>query len=132
MIRAQRIVRRDNDADRAINRGQFLDRENVIDVAEARAAILRREDDAEQAHLAELLHHVERKLAGLVPLHHVGRDLSRGKFANLATKLLLLLGQYEGIQAFVGFERYAHLFGSFASWGSTPALAADWVRCRFS
>ena len=99
MIGAERIVRGDGDADGAVDGGELFDGEHVIDVAEARAAVLGREDDAEQAHGAELFDDGEGELAGFVPGHDVGGDFARGKVANLAAQMLLILGEDEGIEA---------------------------------
>ena len=67
VVGAEGIVCGDDDADGAVDGGEFFDGEHVVDVAEAGAAVLGREDDAEQAHCAELLHDVEGELAGFVP-----------------------------------------------------------------
>ena len=122
VVGAQRVVRRNDDADRAVHSREFFNRQNIIDIAETRAAILRREDDAQQAHLAKLLHDLSREFAGLVPLHHVGRNLARGEIANLATKMFLLLRQHKGIQAWIGFERNAHVVWLLCVPGSDASL----------
>ena len=100
MVGAERIVRGDGDADGAVDGGELFDGEHVVDVAEARAAVLGRKDDAEQAHGAELLDCVDRELAGLVPGSDVGRDLARGKVADLAAEMFLIFGEDEGVQTF--------------------------------
>ena len=48
-------MRRDDDAHRAIHAREFLDRGDVLDVAHARAAVLRGKDRAQQAELAQFL-----------------------------------------------------------------------------
>ncbi len=97
VVHAERIVRSHDDADRAVNRGDLLDRHHVVDIAELRAAQFRRNQHAEQSHLPKLLYHGRGKLARLVPFHDVRGDLLRGKGAYLAAKLLLLLSQAEGV-----------------------------------
>src|SRR6185312_8806652 len=97
VIDGQRIVGRDNDADGSVHGGEFFDCEHVIDVREPGAAVFDGNDHSHEAHLAELLHHFGRKLAGFVPLHYVGSDLGGGEVANFAAQLLLVLSEREGI-----------------------------------
>ena len=78
MVRAQRSVRRHDDAHRTVHARKFLNRGDVFDVAHARPAVLSRKDRAEQAELAEFLDDGQRKLARLVPLHDV-RQRSRAR-----------------------------------------------------
>ena len=54
VIGAKRIVRGDDDADGAIDARKLFDGDNVLDVAESRAAVFLRENHAEQAHVGEL------------------------------------------------------------------------------
>ena len=49
------------------------------------------------------------EFAGLVPGHDVGRNLARGKVANLAPEMLLLFGQHERIQAFHRLQLNLHV-----------------------
>ncbi len=51
VIRAERIVRRDDQSDRAIHARQLFDGDDVFGVAEAGAAVRFGENDAEQPHL---------------------------------------------------------------------------------
>jgi hypothetical protein len=95
VVGAQRGVRGDDEADRAIHAGELLDGEHVLDVAETRAAQRLRQDHPQQAHRSQLLHNVVGKVAGLVPARDVGRDLALGEAAHLAPQLLLILGQSE-------------------------------------
>ena len=95
MVRAQRGVRRDDDADRAVHPRELFDGGDVLDIAHAGAAVLGRKHDAQQAELAQFLDRRQRKVAGLVPLHHVGRDFALGKFADAFLQLQLLIVQLE-------------------------------------
>ena len=88
VIAAERIVRRDDDADRAVDAREFLDRSGVFDVAEAGAAVFFGKDDAEQAHFGELGHDFGWKVRGFVPLHDVRGDFAFGEFADAAAQLL--------------------------------------------
>src|SRR5580693_388018 len=54
VIGAERIVRGDDDADRAIHARQFLDDDGVFRVAHARATVFFGENHAEEAHFGEL------------------------------------------------------------------------------
>ena len=67
VIGAKRIVRGDDDADRAVHARQFFDGDGVFDVAKARAAILFRENHAEQAQFGELGNDFRRESATLRP-----------------------------------------------------------------
>ena len=109
VIGAERIVGGDGEADGAVDGGEFFDGQRVIDVAEACAAVLRREDDAEQAHCAELLDGGDGELAGLVPRRDVGCDLARGEVADLAAQVFLFFSQYEWVEALRGFHGGLHL-----------------------
>ena len=91
VIRAQRSVRRHDDAHRTVNAREFLDRRDVFHIAHARAAVLGRKNHPQQAQLAELLDDCERELAGLVPLHDVGLDLALGELANALFQMQLLV-----------------------------------------
>src|SRR5665213_423396 len=83
-------MRRDDDADRTIHARKLFDNDGIFDVTQPRAPVLLREDRAHVTERAELLDYVERKSLGLIPLHHVGRDLSRRKLAHFAAQLFLL------------------------------------------
>ena len=72
----------DDDADRAIHAREFLDGGHVFDVAHSGTAVLRREDHAHQAHLAQLFDGGEGEFSGFVPLHDVRSDLVLREFAN--------------------------------------------------
>jgi hypothetical protein len=109
MVRAQRVMRRQREADRTIDRREFLDRQHIVHIAETRAAVLRGKDDAHQAHRAQLANHRRRELARLVPLHHMGCDLARGEAADLRPQALLLVGQNEGIQTLYCFKLTDHI-----------------------
>src|SRR6185312_8227501 len=97
VVDGQRIVRSDNNADGSVHGGKFFDCEHVIDVREPGAAVFDGNDHSQEAHLAELLHHFGGKLAGFVPLHHIGSDLGGGEVANFAAQLLLVLSERKGI-----------------------------------
>ena len=84
VIGAERIVRRDDDADRAVHARKLLNDDGVFDVAHSRAAIFFREDHAEKAHFGELGNYFRRKLGNFVPLHHMGKNFGLGKLANRA------------------------------------------------
>jgi len=54
VIRAQRIVCRDDDADRTIHAREFFDDDGVFGVAHARAAVFFRKNHAQESHLRQL------------------------------------------------------------------------------
>ena len=83
----------DDDADRAIDARELLDGEDVLDVAEAGAAVFVGKDAAHESQLAELPDGFEGKVRGFVPLLHVGGDLAGGKVAHHALELELFLGE---------------------------------------
>ena len=93
VIAAERIVGGDDDADTAVNAREFVDRDGVLDVAEASAAVFFGEDDAEEAHFGELGHDFGWEFGGFVPLHHVGSDFAFGEFADAAAELSLFVGE---------------------------------------
>ena len=95
MVRAQRSVRRDDDADRAVHAREFFDGGDVFDVAHAGAAVLGRKDNAQQAEFAEFLDRRQREFAGFVPLHDVGSDFALGKFAHTFLQLKLFVVELE-------------------------------------
>ena len=96
VVGAERIVRGDDDADGAIDGGELFDGEHVVDVAEAGAAVFGREDDAEEAHLAELFDDVVGEFGGFVPAEDVGGDFAGGEVANFAAEGFLVFGEGEG------------------------------------
>ncbi len=110
VVGAERVVRGDGDAYGSVNGGELFHGEDVVYVAEVRAAELGGKDDAEQAHGAELPDDGERELAGFVPSEDVGRDFAGGKVADGLAELLLLFGKDEGIKAFYGFQRNGHVY----------------------
>ncbi len=71
VVGAERSVRGDDDAHRAIHARELLDDDGVLDVAQAGAAQFLREDGAHVAELAELADDFEREDLRLVPLHDV-------------------------------------------------------------
>ena len=93
VVGAKRIVRGHDQPHRAIDARQLLDGDDVLDVAQAGAAVLLREDDAQQAQLGELGNQFRRETRGFVPLHDVRSDFRFGEFADGAAKLLLFVGQ---------------------------------------
>jgi hypothetical protein len=54
VIGAERIVRRDDDADRAVHARKFLDDDGVFAIAHSGAAVFLRENHAEKAHFGQL------------------------------------------------------------------------------
>ncbi len=68
VIGAERVVGRDADADRRIDLGELGHDQHVLEVAEAGAAVLLREDDAEEAEVGRLAHQLHRKALRLVDL----------------------------------------------------------------
>ena len=88
-------MRRDDDADRAIHAREFFDGGDVFHIAHARAAVLGGKNRSQQPELAQFFDGRQRKLAGLVPLHDVGRDLALGKLADAFLQLQLLVVQLE-------------------------------------
>ncbi len=95
VIRAERIVRGDNDANGSVYAGKLFDGDDVLDVAEASATVLLGKNDAEEAHFGELRHDFEREMGDFIPLHDVRRDFAFGKFADAFAELLLLIGKGE-------------------------------------
>src|SRR5262249_25844553 len=95
VVGAERVVRGDDDANRSVHARQFFDGDDVFDIAEAGAAILFRENYAQQAHFRELGHDFAGKVRHFVPLHDVRSDFAFGKFTNTAAELLLFVGQRE-------------------------------------
>ncbi len=93
VIRAQRIMRRHDDPHAAIHPRQLLDCEHIFHVAHARAAQRLRKDHTQQPHLSQLLHDLVRKLALLIPLAHMRRNLPLGKRAHRTLQLLLFFRQ---------------------------------------
>ncbi len=93
VVGAERIVRGDDDADRAVHARQFLDDDGVFEVAHSRAAILLRENYAEETHFGELGNDFRGECRGFVPFHYVGGDFAFGEFADGAAKVLLLVGE---------------------------------------
>ncbi len=96
VVGAEGIVRGNDDTDGAVDGGELFDGEHVVDVAEACAAVFGREDDAEEAHLAELLDDIHGELGSLVPAEDVGGDFAGGKVADFAAEGLLVFGEGEG------------------------------------
>ncbi len=84
VIRAQRIVRRDNQSDRAVDARQLLDHRHVLDVAKTRAAVLLRKNHAHQTHFREFRNQLGRKLRRFIPFHYMRSDFRFGKFAHAA------------------------------------------------
>ena len=93
VIGAEGGVGGDDDADRAIHAREFLDGSDIFDVAHAGAAVLRREDHAHQAHLAQLFDGSQGEFSGFVPLHDVRPDFALGELADTLLQLLLLFVQ---------------------------------------
>ena len=93
VIRAQRIVRRDDQSDRAVDARQFLDHRRILHVAKARAAVLLRKNHAHQAHFREFRDQLGRKLRGFIPFHDMRSDFRFGKFAHGSPELLLFVGE---------------------------------------
>ena len=108
VVGAERGVRGDDDADRAVHARKFLDDDGVVDVAEARAAQLFRKDRTQVAELAELFDHFERENLVFVPLHDVGPDFRVGEFADGFTELDLLRREIE----FHSLLSFAHTIAS--------------------
>ena len=95
MVRAQGVVGRNRKTDGSVHPRQFLDDEGVVQHLETGAAILWRKDDAQHPHVAELAHHLARKLLGLVELPGARSDLLLGELTNRLAGQLLLFGQLE-------------------------------------
>src|SRR4029077_15390526 len=95
VVRAQRRVGGDNDADRPVDAREFFDRGDVLDIAHAGAAVLGGENHSEEPELAQFLDSGEGELAGFVPLHDVGADLALGKLADAFLQVQLLFVQLE-------------------------------------
>ena len=75
-------MRGNEEADRAIDTGEFFDDGGVFDVAEAGTAVFLREDDTHEAHFGEFGEKFGGKVGDFVPLHNVGSDFAFGKFAD--------------------------------------------------
>ncbi len=81
VVGAQRVVGGHADADRRVDLRQLGDHQHVLDVAEPGAAQLLGEEDAEEAELAGLVHHLAREPLALVDLLDDGVDLAAGELA---------------------------------------------------
>ncbi len=88
-------MRRDDEADGAVNAGQLLEDDRILEVAEPGPAVLLREDNSQQPHVRQLGNDLRGEASRLVPFHDVGKDLRFGELADGAANLLLLFGQAE-------------------------------------
>ena len=79
--------------DRAIDARELLDGDYVFDIAEARAAVMFREDDSQQVEIGQLGNEFRGKLRGFVPFHHVRSDFRLREIAHGALQLLLFVGE---------------------------------------
>src|SRR6185295_7276239 len=93
VVRAQRVVRGDADAHRGIDARKLRDDDDVFDVAEPGAAVLLRKDDAEEAQLPRLRHHLARELLALVDLVDERVHLAAGELPRGLLNGALLLGE---------------------------------------
>src|SRR5262245_23030671 len=93
VIRAERIVRGERQADRPVDARDLFDYRGVFHIPHPRAAVLFGKEHAHQPKLAHLCENLARQSLGLVPLHHVRFDLRFGEFTNRTFDLQLLLGQ---------------------------------------
>ena len=84
-------MRRDDQSNRAVYARKFFDNDGIFQVAQPGAAILFRENNSKQSHLAKLWNDFLRKLRSFVPLHDVRRYLSFGKLPHRSLKVLLLI-----------------------------------------
>jgi hypothetical protein len=82
VLHAEVGMRAVGQADRAGGAGDFLHRHQMREVAHARAAVLARHGDAQQAHLAELAPQVLRKRVVVVDLRGARGDLGGGETAH--------------------------------------------------
>ena len=80
---------------RPIHPRKLFDGGDVLHVPHPRAAQLRRKDDAHQPQLAQFFDGRQRKIARLVPLADVRRDLALGKFAHALLELQLFFVELE-------------------------------------
>src|SRR6185369_6461926 len=90
VVGAQGVVGGDTDPDRRIDLGQLGDDEDVFDVAEAGAAEVLGEDDAQEAELARLGHHLAGELLALVD---DGVDFTPGELPGGLLDGALFVGQ---------------------------------------
>ena len=89
---------REREADRAVDRRDFLDDADVVHVGEAGAAVGFRKNRSEEPELAQLPENFPGKALGLVPLHDVGTDLRVGEIpGGLSDRLLF--GRQNGAHA---------------------------------
>ncbi len=95
VVGAKRIVRGHDERDRSIHARQFFDGDHVFDIAEAGAAVVFREEDAQQAEFGELGNEFGGKARGFVPFHDVRGDFRLREIAHGALKLLLFVGEGE-------------------------------------
>ena len=91
----KRIVGGDDNADRPVDARELLNGDYIFDVAEPRAAVFFGENNAQQAHFAELRHDLAGKTRGLVPFHDVRGDFTLREFADAAAELVLFVGKGE-------------------------------------
>ena len=91
MIRPQRRMCSDNDANGSVHARQLINGGHVFHVAHPGAAILCGENDSQQTELAKFFDGAQRKLAGLVPLHYIGKNFVGGKFAHRLLQMQLFV-----------------------------------------
>ena len=84
-------MRGDDQADRGVHAREFFNDDGVLDVAEARAAQLFREDGAHVTKLAQLLHNGKRERLGFIPFKDMRADFGFRKFADVLAKFYLVL-----------------------------------------
>src|SRR5207249_1951556 len=95
VIAAKRIVGRNDDAHGTVDPGKLLNRDYVLDVAETRAAVFLRENDAQQPHFTKFRHDLAGKTRGFIPFHDVRGDLTLRELADATAKLVLFVGKAE-------------------------------------
>ena len=106
VIRAERIVSSNEEADRAVDSRKLFDDGGVLDVAESGAAVFFGKNNAQQAHFRKLRENLARKVRGFVPLHHVRSNFALSEFADGLAELLLFVGESEIHGASLSVQTY--------------------------
>ncbi len=106
--RAERDPGLQRDRDRRVDPGQLLDGQAEREVVAAHPAVLLRERQAEQAHLAHLLDHRVRELGALVVVERRRRDDRPGEVGDGAAEgFLLVVERVSGMRPIVSRRRDA-------------------------
>ena len=95
MIRAERIVGRDDQGEAGVDAREFFDDDGVIDILVTGPAEIFRKNGTEKTELTGFFYRFKRKGLILVPSRDVGRDFGFSEIADGTTQLDLLLSELE-------------------------------------